>query len=60
MNYGGALRAESDLLKAKSLHAAVRREMVKYADPNRHGYPHNLLEQMESFTARLVTCTLLL
>ena len=29
---------------------AVKREMVKYADPNRQGYPHNLLEQMESFT----------
>jgi hypothetical protein len=29
---------------------AVKREMVKYVDPNRRGYPNNLWEQMESFT----------
>ncbi len=28
----------------------MKREKVKYADPQRKGYPHNLLEQMESFT----------
>ena len=28
---------------------AVRRELVKYTNANRPGYPHNQLEQLESF-----------
>ena len=51
MNFGGAPRTEADLTEGQKVFIrAVKREMVKYADPNRHGYPHNLLEQMESFT----------
>ena len=51
MNYGGTPRTESDLTEGQKVFLrAVKREMVKYADPNRQGYPHNLLEQMESFT----------
>jgi hypothetical protein len=51
MNFGGAPRTEADLTEGQKVFVrAVKREMVKYADPNRHGYPHNLLEQMESFT----------
>ena len=51
MNYGGALRTELELTEVQKVFLrAVKREMVKYAAPNRHGYPHNLLEQMGSFT----------
>ncbi|MFP5381734.1 MAG: hypothetical protein ACLGG4_05665 [Gammaproteobacteria bacterium] len=51
MNYGGAPRTEADLTEGQKVFVrAVRRELVKYADPNRQGYPRNLLEQMESFT----------
>lgn len=51
MNYGGTPRTEADLTEGQKVFVrAVRREMVKYADPNRQDYPHNLLEQMESFT----------
>lgn len=32
---------------------AIRRELVKYADPSRQGYPSTLLEQMESFSRTL-------
>ena len=54
MNFGGAPRTEADLTEGQKVFVrAVKREMVKYADPNRHGYPHNLLEQMESFTRPL-------
>jgi len=51
MNYGGAPRTEADLTEGQKVFLrAVKREMVKYVDPNRTGYPHNALEQMESFT----------
>jgi len=51
MNYGGAPRTEADLTEGQKVFVrAVRRELVKYADPGRKGYPGNLLEQMESFT----------
>jgi hypothetical protein len=51
MNYGGAPRTEADLTEGQKVFVrAVRRELVKYADPSRKGYPNNLLEQMESFT----------
>lgn len=51
MNYGGAPRTEADLTEGQKVFVrAVRRELVKYADPGRKGYPNNLLEQMESFT----------
>ena len=51
MNYGGAPRTEADLTEGQKVFLrAVKREMVKYVDPNRTGYPRNALEQMESFT----------
>ncbi len=51
MNYGGAPRVEVELTEGQKVFLrAVKREMVKYVDPNRRGYPNNLLEQMESFT----------
>ena len=51
MNYGGAPRTEVELSEGQKVFVrAVKREMVKYVDPGRNGYPHNLLEQMESFT----------
>lgn len=51
MNYGGAPRTEADLTEGQKVFVrAVRRELVKYTDAGRQGYPHNLLEQMESFT----------
>jgi hypothetical protein len=51
MNYGGAPRTEADLTEGQKVFVrAVRRELVKYTDPMRQGYPGNLLEQMESFT----------
>lgn len=51
MNYGGAPRTEADLTEGQKVFLrAVKREMVKYVDPNRTGYPNNVLEQMESFT----------
>ncbi|MEW5942553.1 MAG: hypothetical protein AB1710_01710 [Pseudomonadota bacterium] len=50
MNYGGSKREESDLTDGQRvfLHA-VRRELLKYTDPDRQGYPRNALEQMQSF-----------
>ncbi|MEQ1593294.1 MAG: hypothetical protein ABL892_13035 [Thiobacillaceae bacterium] len=51
MNYGGAPRTEAELTEGQKVFLrAVKREMVKYVDANRSGYPRNLLEQMESFT----------
>jgi hypothetical protein len=49
MNYGGAPRTESELTEGQKVFLrAVKRERVKYANPDRHGYPNNLLQQMES------------
>jgi hypothetical protein len=50
MHQGGVHREEHDLTEGQRIFLnAVRRELVKYADANRKGYPHNQLEQMESF-----------
>jgi hypothetical protein len=51
MHLGGSLRAESDLTEGQKVFVrAIRRERVKYTDPQRQGYPHNQLEQLEAFT----------
>jgi len=53
-HHGGANRTEADLTDGqRTFLNAVRRELVKYADPTRIGYPHNQLEQMESFARTL-------
>lgn len=53
-NQGGVRREEKDLTDGQRVFMhAVRRELVKYTDCNRSGYPHNLLEQMESFSRTL-------
>lgn len=50
MNLGGSLRKESDLTEGQKVFMrAVKREKVKYVDAQRQGYPHNQLEQLESF-----------
>lgn len=50
-HHGGVDRTEADLTDGQRVFlAALRRELVKYTDPNRKGYPHNQLEQMESFS----------
>lgn len=50
LHLGGIERKESELTDGQRvfLHA-VRRELVKYTNTNRPGYPHNQLEQLESF-----------
>ena len=50
LHHGGIERKESELTDGQRvfLHA-VSRELVKYTNPNRPGYPHNQLEQLESF-----------
>lgn len=54
MNYGGSKREESDLTDGQRVFLrAVRRELLKYTDPNRQGYPRNALEQMQSFCRTL-------
>lgn len=51
MHLGGSLRKESDLTEGQKVFLrAVKRERIKYVDPQRQGYPHNQLEQLESFT----------
>jgi hypothetical protein len=51
MNLGGAPRKESDLTEGQKVFMrAVKREKIKYVDSQRQGYPHNQLEQLESFT----------
>jgi hypothetical protein len=51
MHYGGVPRTEAELTEGQKVFLrAIRREKIKYTDPQRRGYPHNLLEQMESFT----------
>jgi hypothetical protein len=50
MNLGGAPRKESDLTEGQKVFMrAVKREKIKYVDSQRQGYPHNQLEQLESF-----------
>ena len=50
LHFGGIERKENELTDGQRvfLHA-VRRELVKYTNTNRPGYPHNQLEQLESF-----------
>ena len=51
MNLGGGPRTEADLTEGQRVFLrAVKREKVKYVDPDRQGYPRNLLDQVESFT----------
>lgn len=51
MHLGGSLRKESDLTEGQKVFLrALKRERIKYVDPQRQGYPHNQLEQLESFT----------
>lgn len=51
LNHGGVHRTEAELTDGQKVYLrAIKRELLKYADPNRTGYPHTQLEQMESFT----------
>lgn len=53
-NHSGVTRTEADLTDGqRAFLKAVRRELVKYADPLRVGYPANQLEQLESFARTL-------
>ncbi len=50
-NHGGVPRTEAELTDGQKVFLkALKRELLKYVDPGRTGYPHNQLEQMESFT----------
>lgn len=50
-NHSGVTRTESELTDGQKVFLkALKRELLKYTDPARTGYPHNQLEQMESFT----------
>ena len=54
MYLGGSLRKDSELTEGQKVFLrAIKRERIKYVDPNRQGYPRNLLEQVESFTRTL-------
>ncbi len=54
MYLGGVKRDEHDLNDGQKVFLyAIRRELVKYTDPDRQGYPNNVLEQMESFARTL-------
>lgn len=54
LHHGGVTRSESELTDGQRAFVyAVRRELVKYTDPARKGYPHNQLEQLESFARTL-------
>ena len=53
-HHGGANRTEGDLTDGqRTFLNSVRRELVKYTDPTRKGYPANQLEQMEAFARTL-------
>lgn len=53
-HHGGASRTEAELTDGQKVFLnAVRRELQKYPDPNRQGYPHTALEQMEAFCRTL-------
>lgn len=50
-NYSGVTRTEAELTDGQKVFLkALKRELLKYVDTGRTGYPHNQLEQMESFT----------
>lgn len=50
-NHSGVTRTEAELTDGQKVFLkALKRELLKYTDPARTGYPHNQLEQMESFT----------
>lgn len=50
-NHSGVTRTEAELTDGQKVFLkALKRELLKYADTGRTGYPHNQLEQMESFT----------
>lgn len=54
LHHGGVTRSEHELTDGqRAFIYAVRRELVKYTDPARKGYPHNQLEQLESFARTL-------
>lgn len=53
-HHGGVNRTEADLTDGqRAFLKSVRRELVKYADPMRAGYPSNQLEQLECFARTL-------
>lgn len=53
-NHSGVTRTEAELTDGqRAFLNAVRRELVKYADPSRKGYPNNQLEQLECFARTL-------
>lgn len=53
-HHGGTNRTEAELTEGqRTFLNAVRRELVKYVDSLRTGYPHNQLEQMEAFARTL-------
>jgi len=50
-NHSGTTRTEAELTDGQRVFLkALKREMLKYVDVSRTGYPNNQLEQMESFT----------
>ncbi|WP_413438694.1 hypothetical protein ACFDAU_03815 [Sulfuriferula sp. GW1] len=50
-NHSGVTRTEAELTDGQKVFLkAIKRELLKYVDTGRTGYPHNQLEQMESFT----------
>lgn len=54
LKLGGVKRDEHDLNDGQKVFLlAVRRELVKYTDPHRTGYPSNTYEQMEAFAKTL-------
>ena len=54
MKYGGAPRTESEPTEGQEVFLrAVKRERVKYINPDRQGYANNLFQQLESFTRTL-------
>lgn len=49
-NHSGVTRTEAELTDGQKVFLkALKRELLKYVDTSRTGYPHNQLEQMESF-----------
>lgn len=54
LTHGGTRRTENELTEGQRVFInAVRRELVKYTDPHRTGYPSNQLEQLECFARTL-------
>jgi hypothetical protein len=51
---GGTARSEASLTEGQKVFLnAIRRELLKYTNPNRPGFPRNQLEQTESFARTL-------